>query len=170
MNIPGHDILFAGFPCQPFSKSGKQNGMDEARGTLFWNIAKTIETHKPTVILLENVPNLAGPRHKNDWNVIIKTLRNLGYRVSSEPLVVSPHKIPKKLGGRPQTRKRIYIAATYVPSTLRKKYPLETSQVILKDSKWHPDNWNLLSDIKMENKLTRDEAKIEDWYAGKEMA
>ena len=159
MNIPGHDILFAGFPCQPFSKSGKQNGMDEARGTLFWNIAKTIEAHKPTVILLENVPNLAGPRHKNDWNVIIKTLRNLGYRVSSEPLVVSPHKIPKKLGGRPQTRKRIYIAATFVPSAQRRKYPLDTDQVTLKNSEWHPDKWNLLSDIKMGGKLTGDEAK-----------
>ena len=76
MRIPAHEVLFAGFPCQPFSKSGKQNGMDEARGTLFWNIAKTIEAHRPTIVLLENVPNLAGPRHKDDWKVIIKTLRD----------------------------------------------------------------------------------------------
>jgi DNA (cytosine-5)-methyltransferase 1 len=151
MRIPAHDVLFAGFPCQPFSKSGKQNGMDEARGTLFWNIAKTIDAHKPAVVLLENVPNLAGPRHKEDWKVIIKTLRNLGYRVSSEPLVVSPHKIPKKYGGRPQTRKRIYIAATYVPKVHQIKYPLDVSQVNLEEFDWHPNDWNLLSDIKMEN-------------------
>ena len=151
MRIPPHDVLFAGFPCQPFSKSGKQNGMDEARGTLFWNIAKTIEAHKPAVVLLENVPNLAGPRHKDDWKVIIKTLRNLGYRVSSEPLVVSPHKIPKKHGGRPQTRKRIYIAASFVPASERKNYPLDAPQITIKDFDWHPDDWDLLSDIKMES-------------------
>lgn len=150
MRIPAHDVLFAGFPCQPFSKSGKQNGMDEARGTLFWNIAKTIEAHRPAVVLLENVPNLAGPRHKDDWKVIIKTLRNLGYRVSAEPLVVSPHKIPKKFGGRPQTRKRIYIAATYVPKKHIGKFPLDAEQVELKSFDWHPDNWDLLADIKLE--------------------
>lgn len=150
MRIPSHDVLFAGFPCQPFSKSGKQHGMDEARGTLFWNIARTIEVHKPALILLENVPNLAGPRHKEDWKVIIKTLRDLGYRVSSEPLIVSPHKIPKSHGGRPQTRKRIYIAATFVPKKLVKKYPLDVSQVDIEKFDWQPDNWNLLTDIKLE--------------------
>ena len=140
MNVPEHDVLVGGFPCQPFSKSGKQMGMDETRGTLFWNIAKTIEAHKPAVVLLENVPNLAGPRHKDDWKVIIKTLRNLGYRVSSEPLVVSPHKIPKKHGGRPQTRKRIYIAASYVPASERKNYPLDAPQITIKDFNRNPDD------------------------------
>ncbi len=159
MRIPSHDVLFAGFPCQPFSKSGKQNGMDEARGTLFWNIAKTIEVHKPSVVLLENVPNLAGPRHKNDWKVILKTLRDLGYRVSSEPLIVSPHKIPKNFGGRPQTRKRIYIAATYVPKKMTKNFPLDADQVQMANFDWHPDNWDLLSDLKMEKVSDNEEYK-----------
>lgn len=159
MRIPAHDVLFAGFPCQPFSKSGKQNGMEESRGTLFWNIAKTIEAHRPTVVLLENVPNLAGPRHKNDWIVIIKTLRSLGYRVSDEPLVVSPHKIPKQFGGRPQTRKRIYIAASYVPKEIRKPSSLEAPQISLKSSDWRPENWDLLSDIKMETLTDSEEIK-----------
>lgn len=159
MRIPAHDVLFAGFPCQPFSKSGKQNGMEESRGTLFWNIAKTIEVHRPTVVLLENVPNLAGPRHKNDWIVIIKTLRSLGYRVSDEPLVVSPHKIPKHLGGRPQTRKRIYIAATFVPKEIRKRISLEAPQISLKSSNWRPENWDLLTDIKMEILTDSEEIK-----------
>ena len=159
MRIPAHDVLFAGFPCQPFSKSGKQNGMEESRGTLFWNIAKTIEVHRPAVVLLENVPNLAGPRHRNDWIVIIKTLRSLGYRVSDEPLVVSPHKIPKQLGGRPQTRKRIYIAASYVPKEIRKANSLEAPQISLKLSDWRPENWDLLSDIKMETLSDSEEIK-----------
>lgn len=159
MNIPSHDVLFAGFPCQPFSKSGKQKGMDEARGTLFWNIAKTIEVHTPTIVLLENVPNLAGPRHRNEWKVIIKTLRELGYRVSSEPLVVSPHMIPKRKGGRPQTRKRIYIAATYVPDSYRGRYPLDAPQVQIRDFNWDPNEWNLLADIKMTPQASNDEFK-----------
>jgi len=159
MQIPTHDVLFAGFPCQPFSKSGKQNGMDEARGTLFWNIARTIKVHTPAVVLLENVPNLAGPRHKDDWKVIIKTLRELGYRVSSEPLIISPHKIQKKHGGRPQTRKRIYIAASYVPVSERKKYPLNAPQIKIKEFDLHPEEWDLLSDIKMETGTTSDNLK-----------
>jgi DNA (cytosine-5)-methyltransferase 1 len=89
MNVPAHDVLVGGFPCQPFSKSGKQMGMEETRGTLFWNIAKIIETHKPSIVLLENVRNITGPRHLHEWEVIIQTLRDLGYRVSEDPHVVS---------------------------------------------------------------------------------
>ncbi len=106
MQVPEHDVLVGGFPCQPFSKSGKQQGMDEARGTLFWNIARVLEVRQPSLVLLENVRNIAGPRHAHEWKVIIATLRQLGYRVSSEPLVVSPHRIRPEFGGRPQVRER----------------------------------------------------------------
>ena len=90
VNVPAHDLLAAGFPCQPFSKSGEQRGMDETRGTLFWNILRIIEERTPKVVLLENVRNLAGPRHRHEWEVIVETLQAKGYRVAATPAVFSP--------------------------------------------------------------------------------
>src|SRR5665811_1232804 len=79
-----------------------------------WNILRVLETRRPTVVLLENVRNLAGPRHAHEWDVIVRSLRELGYRVSSTPAVFSPHLLPPELGGRPQIRERVLILGTYV--------------------------------------------------------
>src|SRR3954447_2540624 len=114
MLVPEHDVLAAGFPCQPFSKSGFQRGMEETRGTLFFNICKILEARRPAVVLLENVRNIAGPRHTHEWKVIIRSLRELGYQVSSQPIVFSPHLLPPDRGGRPQVRERVFIMGTYV--------------------------------------------------------
>ena len=113
-NIPNHDVLTAGFPCQPFSKSGHQLGVNEARGTLFYNILQIIEEKKPKIILLENVRNLVGPKHYKDYLIIIKLLRKLGYAVSDEPTILSPHEIPTRFGGTPQHRDRVFIGAVKV--------------------------------------------------------
>ncbi len=152
MNVPAHDILAAGFPCQPFSKSGAQRGMDETRGTLYWNILQIIQAHHPTIVLLENVRNLAGPRHKHEWEVIIQTLRDEGYRVSETPAVFSPHLLPKTLGGRPQIRERVFITATYNPKGL-KQGELVEPPVSAKDkfTGWNPQKWDLAKDLPLES-------------------
>jgi DNA (cytosine-5)-methyltransferase 1 len=156
-----HDILVGGFPCQPFSKSGKQLGMEETRGTLFWNIAKIIEKRKPTIVLLENVRNIAGPRHTHEWAVIIKTLRDLGYRVSGKPMVVSPHLIRPEFGGRPQVRDRVFIAATKIPKGIPNfKMEVEIPDLSPVTRDWNPQKWDLVKDLPLEKIVTLKDKKL----------
>lgn len=158
MDIPDHDVLVGGFPCQPFSKSGKQRGMDEARGTLFWNIAKIIEVRQPKIVLLENVRNIAGPRHEHEWNVIIQTLRQLGYRVSSIPLVVSPHRIHPKFGGRPQVRERVFISATRTgkSGSVLGEEP-DVPDISRFEENWDFQEWDLSKHLPIDKKLSSSE-------------
>lgn len=103
--IPEHDILCAGFPCQPFSQAGKRQGFDDenGRGNLFYNIANIIRHHQPRYVLLENVANLKGHDGGHTWATIRKVLEeDLNYEVREE--VISPHEF-----GIPQHRRRIYI-------------------------------------------------------------
>ena len=142
VKVPKHDVLVAGFPCQPFSKSGAQRGMDETRGTLYWNILKIIEKRKPALVLLENVRNLAGPRHTHEWKIIIKTLREQGYRVSDTPAIFSPHLLPPNQGGRPQVRERVFIVAVKnnSRSKLTEMEPVVSNQSV---NGWDPLKWDL---------------------------
>jgi len=75
-SIPEHDILCAGFPCQPFSKAGMQLGFDcPLWGTLFQNIIKILKYHQPNYFIIENVPNLARHQNGKTWSKIQKELR-----------------------------------------------------------------------------------------------
>lgn len=154
--IPKHDVLVGGFPCQPFSKSGKQLGMEETRGTLFWNIVQVIKQSEPKIVLLENVRNLVGPNHLHEWKVILKTLRDLGYRLSSKPLIVSPHIIHPIFGGTAQVRERVFICATKIKTNSNKNFHLEIDipDITSVTDDWDPNNWNLYKDLPI--KLKKD--------------
>ena len=104
-DIPAHDVLCAGFPCQPFSKAGQQLGFgDETKGTLFFDIERILRHHHTRFIVLENVRNLVAHDNGNTWRTISNHLRALGYRLTPEPLIVSPHHF-----GIPQIRERVVI-------------------------------------------------------------
>lgn len=146
--VPAHDVLLAGFPCQPFSKSGAQLGMDETRGTLFWNILKVIDTHHPALVVLENVRNISGPRHAHEWDIIIKSLRQAGYRVDARPLVVSPHRIPPDRGGRPQVRERVFIVAIRDDSSnAQERAEFSLDLEFAEFATWNIQDWNLARDL-----------------------
>lgn len=105
------DVLTAGFPCQAFSKSGKQMGvLDRIRGTLFYNILVVVAIRRPKIVFLENVKNLIGPEHRETtFRTITTALQALGYVVSDEPTVFSPHFLSPEHGGGPQSRERVFI-------------------------------------------------------------
>jgi DNA (cytosine-5)-methyltransferase 1 len=150
--VPEHDVLCGGFPCQPFSKSGKQHGMEEARGTLFWNIARILEVRQPEWVILENVPNIAGPRHTHEWDVIIQTLRDLGYAVSATPMIFSPHWLPPSLGGTPQVRTRVFIIGQLVGS--EQAHAMANIPPLLEKGPiagWDPNQWSLEEHLPLED-------------------
>lgn len=82
VQIPNHDLLCAGFPCQPFSISGKMKGFDDTRGTLFFNVLNILKEKKPNTVFLENVKHLKYHDKGNTLKVILKHLQDLNYKVS----------------------------------------------------------------------------------------
>ncbi len=102
VNIPKHDMLCGGFPCQAFSISGKQKGFEDSRGTLFFDVARIVKYHKPKVLLLENVRNFEKHDNGKTLKTVVKTLRKLNYNVYYKSLNASHY-------GLPQNRERIFI-------------------------------------------------------------
>lgn len=101
-DIPNHDILVGGFPCQAFSQAGKKLGFEDTRGTLFFDIARILKAKRPKCFLLENVRNLLSHNNGHTYKVIENTLKDLNYDVT---LLV----YKAKDFGVPQNRERIYI-------------------------------------------------------------
>jgi DNA (cytosine-5)-methyltransferase 1 len=141
--VKPHSLLAGGFPCQPFSKSGRQLGISEERGRLFDHVVKILQVHTPPVVALENVRNIAGPRQRHVWRHVVDSLRSVGYATPDEPTVFSPHLLPPWLGGGPQARDRVHILGTYVgraqaarlrPEPVVRRRPVDG---------WDPRKWDI---------------------------
>jgi DNA (cytosine-5)-methyltransferase 1 len=102
-DIPEHDILCAGFPCQPFSLAGKKKGFDDPRANVFWKIMNIIDFHQPQILILENVKNLMSHDNGKTFQTITTNLIDRGYFYKTQVLDTA------KITGIPQHRERIYI-------------------------------------------------------------
>ncbi len=143
-DIPKHDVLCAGFPCQAFSKAGYQKGMSDTRGTLFFEIERILHYHKTKYIILENVRNLVSHDNGNTWKTIHCHLKSLGYRLTPVPIIISPHQF-----GIPQLRERVVILGIYDPANTDKALNITFENLIEK-----ADNsiYSVLETGKVENK------------------
>lgn len=110
--LPDLDLICGGFPCQSFSIAGRRGGFDDARGTLFFEIARIAAVKRPAYLFLENVPGLLSHDGGRTFATILGTLSQLGYDVTWQVL-------NSKDFGVPQSRKRVYIVG-YL--TITKKY------------------------------------------------
>lgn len=161
-NIPVHDILCAGFPCQAFSISGKQRGFDDSRGTLFFDVARIVRYHKPKIIFLENVKNFAAHDNGNTLKVVVTTLEELGYNVYYKVLNSVDYGIPQK-------RERIYIVCfrkdidnkkfTFPTKSKLEKHVIdfleENPDVTIYNEKKYPIIYNGKLDNEFSNKMIR---------------
>jgi len=107
-DIPEHDILFGGFPCQPFSIIGQMKGLNDTRGTLFFDIARIIEAKRPKAFILENVKQLVGHDKGKTLKIIVQSLKDLGYHVQYSVLNALDY-------GLPQKRERVVIVGHREP-------------------------------------------------------
>ena len=102
-DIPSHNLLCGGFPCQPFSIAGDKKGFDDKRSNVFWKIVEILEKHKPEIIILENVKNLKSHDKGNTYKIIENKLQEIGYYIKTSILDTN------KITNIPQHRERIYI-------------------------------------------------------------
>ena len=121
-DIPKHDLLLGGFPCQAFSNAGLRKGFNDTRGTLFFDIARILDYHKPKAFLLENVKGLRGHDNGNTLRTILKVLDEIGYQTLESQVLNA------KDFGLPQNRERIFIVGfwKYIDFRFPKPPKIET--------------------------------------------
>lgn len=102
-DIPAHDILTGGFPCQPFSVAGRREGFEDTRSNVFWKILEILDHHNPACVVLENVKNLTTHDNKRTFKTIVDNLEQRGYHIRFKVLNTS------SITHVPQHRERIYI-------------------------------------------------------------
>lgn len=139
-NIPDHEILLAGFPCQPFSQAGLKNGFNDTRGTLFFNIEQILKLKKPQAFLLENVKHLKGHNKGRTFEVITKALQNIGYQIHHTILNAKDF-------GLPQNRERLFIVGFFDQNTIFNFPNPENIQTLVADILLHQiDSKYVISD------------------------
>lgn len=124
-DIPIHDILCAGFPCQAFSISGKQKGFEDTRGTLFFDIARIVKEHQPKIVFLENVKNFVKHDKGKTLKTIQKTLEDLDYIFFYKVLNTSDF-------GLPQNRERVYIICFHKNFIRQPKFSFPSENIFSK--------------------------------------
>lgn len=141
-HIPEHDVLLAGFPCQPFSHAGLKEGIADTRGTLFHNIAEILHAKKPRYAVLENVRGLISHERGRTLQIILRRLYDMGYRSNIPQDIVYGADIKgiqthaKKMVlrsvefGVPQNRQRIFIVLWKEGEIDRFEYPVATKQTV----------------------------------------
>jgi len=161
-NIPDHDILFAGFPCQPFSIIGQMKGFDDTRGTLFFHIANILKEKRPKAFILENVKQLVGHNEGQTLKVIIKTLQDLGYHVQYAVLNALDY-------GLPQKRERVLIVGHKDPILFSYPAPIKPFKPLSEILENKVDKKHYASDyIKNKRKETHKSAyKPSIWHENK---
>jgi len=117
--IPKHDILCAGFSCQPFSIAGKQQGFNDERSNCFWKLVKILSHHKTPIIVLENVKNLTSHDNGNTFKIIKAELDKLGYYYKYKVLNTC------EVTHVPQNRERIYIVGFYQDKEKAEKFEFD---------------------------------------------
>ncbi|WP_428817672.1 DNA cytosine methyltransferase [Clostridium butyricum] len=127
-DIPNHDILVGGFPCQPFSQAGLKKGFEDTRGTLFFDIARILEIKRPKAFMLENVKQLRNHNKGKTLEIMLRVLNELNYYVP-EPQVLRSYDF-----GVPQNRERIIIVGfnrEYIKNeNIKFEYPIPQSKII----------------------------------------
>lgn len=155
--VPDHDVLCAGFPCQAFSISGKRNGFNDTRGTLFFDVARIAKHKKPKVLFLENVKNFARHDNGRTLETVLKTLDEIGYKPFYQILKSSNY-------GVPQARERIYIVAFRKDLEVNDfSFPKPVKKVVVvKDILEKEEDVNIRYIDRTDIKITKDHNNVAD--------
>lgn len=163
-DIPDHDILIAGFPCQAFSIAGKREGFNDTRGTLFFEVARILNEKKPKIVLLENVENLISHNKSNTIKIILTILNELDYTVDFS--IINSSEM-----GVPQSRSRTFIVGIKDRKTEKflkdeRSLKVNSLKIELNNSKFN--GFNFFSNLKYfgENKIISDilEKNVDEKY------
>ena len=161
-DIPDHDILFAGFPCQPFSIIGQMQGFSDIRGTLFFDIARILKHKQPKAFVLENVKQLVGHDKGKTLKIILKTLQNLGYHVRYAVLNALDY-------GLPQKRERVIIVGHREPILYSFPAPIRPFKPLSEVLEKHVDKKHYASEYIVGKRKAKHKSayKLSIWHENK---